>query len=79
MPKYKGLVTGWLAQNRKASLWKIGFATQEHARDWLAGELGVSPRGCRRTPGKSSQAMAIEHNLNAHACEHVANSSACRT
>ena len=41
-PKYKGRVRGWLAQNRKANLWKIGFATQEHARDWLAGAMGVS-------------------------------------
>ena len=50
-PKYKGRVRGWLAQDRKAHLWKIGFATQEGARDWLAGALGVSPSSLAKSGG----------------------------
>jgi hypothetical protein len=52
-PKYRGCCRGWLAQNKSAKLWKLGFKTQAAARDWLASQLGVPT---------SSLAMQLQRN-----------------
>ena len=53
-PKYRGVCRGWLAQNKAAGLWKIGFKTQAAARDWLAAALGVQPSSLLKTLPRES-------------------------
>lgn len=47
-PFIKGQQCGWLAQNRKARLWKKGFASAGEAAAWLAKGLGVPVASLRR-------------------------------
>lgn len=40
---------GWVAQNKKAGLWKGGFDSEEEAASWLARALGLSRRSLLRS------------------------------
>ena len=54
-PLYRGRCRGWLAQNKAAKLWRLGFRTQKQARDWLAAKLGVAPMSLKRSAASGRQ------------------------
>ena len=47
-PRIHGKPAGWLAQCKRAGLWRVGFKSQAAAAEWLAKKLRVEPEALRR-------------------------------
>ena len=64
-PRIRGKRSGWVAQNRKARLWKSGFATAAEAAAWLAEGLGVAVEALHRhrssMPMSPPTPLAVSH------------------